>query len=117
MTASGAFALSGTGGNTGELVVQVTDTGHASIIGVSVACPTTEFASSDCAGLQVNANGFVVSASNPLNKGQTASGSGPLSSAPGTTFTAGTVVTVTATVIFSDGSTVSQVLTIPSQAG
>jgi hypothetical protein len=117
MTASGAFALSGTGANAGNLVVQVTDTGQLTITGVTLSCPVSKFASADCAGLQVTYDGFVVSASNPLGKGQTGSGSGPVSGASGTVFTPGMIISVTVTATFSDGSTLSQALALPAQAG
>lgn len=115
--ASGVFALPGGGGSTGNLIVQVRDTGHVSITGVAVACPTTQFASSDCGGLQINVNGSELSARNALSYGQTGSGSGSVQSAPGTTFTPGAAVTVTVTVSFSDGSTIPEALILPAQAG
>jgi hypothetical protein len=115
MTTFGYLALPGGAGSTGDLAVQVTDTSHVAITAVTFACPTTQFESSDCGGLQINLNGSELSTQNELKYGQTASGSGPVQSAPGTSFTPGVAVTVTVTATFSNGNTLSETLILPAQ--
>jgi hypothetical protein len=117
MFASGVFAIVNGSENSGNLIIQVEDTSHVSITDVVLACPATQFASSDCGGLKIDLNGSPLSVQNPLRYGQTGSNSGLVDSPPGTTFTPGTAVDVTVTATFSDGSIVSTALILPAQFG
>ena len=117
MTASGYFALPGGAGNTGDIVLQVTDTSQASITGITFACPAAQFASSSCGGLVVNISGAEVSSQNPLSHGRTGTGSQTVQSAEGSAFSPGTIYSVTVTSTFSDGDSVSQTLSLPAQVG
>ncbi|MDA4113603.1 MAG: hypothetical protein OK474_06130 [Thaumarchaeota archaeon] len=115
MAVSGAFALSGNQGNTGNVVMVIRDTSQASIVGVSLSCPSSQFASAGCGKLVLTQNGSPVSSVHPLTTGQTGTGSATLESAPGTSFSQGTVYTITVIATFSDGTTLSQALVLPAQ--
>jgi len=117
MAASGYFALTGGGGTSGVVAIQVMDTSHVSITGVTFACSSAQFTNSTCSGLQIDLSGTLVSSKNPLNFDQTGSGSQLVQAATGTAFTPGTVYTVTVTSTFSDGSTLSETLSLPAQVG
>jgi len=113
---TGVFALSGAGSTSGNLILQVTDTSGLPITGIQVTCPTAQFATGICAGLQMNYQASPVSSANPLSKGDFASGSQDVQSAPGTNFTAGTIYTITVTFTFGDGTMQSQTVSVAAQA-
>ena len=115
MTVSGVFALTGTGGNTGDVVIIVQDTSHDSIVGVSLSCPSSEFASTGCGSLVLSQNGALVSTEHPLTYNETGTGSEALQAASGTSFSRATIYTITVNVTFADGSMVSEALILPAQ--
>jgi hypothetical protein len=115
VSVSGIFALSGAGSTSGSLVMQVTDTGYDPVVGITLSCPTSQFATQNCGALQMNYHASSVSATNPLAKGELASGTQEVRSASGNSFTAGTDYMITVIVTFSDGTTVSQVASVPAQ--
>jgi hypothetical protein len=115
VTVSGIFALSGGGGSSGSLVIQVTDTGNEPVVGIALSCPTSQFATQNCGGLQMNYKASPVSSANPVSKGDFASGTQEVHSASGNSFTAGTDYQITVNVTFADGSTVSQIASVPAQ--
>ncbi len=117
MTTSGVLALTSSLGNAATLVVQVRDTGSSAITGITLACPASEFASSTCGGLVLEGNGVPISAQAPLPEGDTGSGSITVDAAPGTYFTYANIYNLSVTATFSDGSSQTQTLQLPAQAG
>lgn len=113
---TGFFALGGAGGTSGTLIFQVTDTGADPVVGITLSCPIAQFASSSCGGLQMNYNTTLVSSTNPLSKGEIATGTDSVQSASGTSFSAGTVYLITANITFADGSTLSKTASVAAQA-
>jgi hypothetical protein len=116
MTVSGVFALSGNQGNTGNVVIVVRDTSQESIVGVSLSCPSSQFASTGCGIIVLSQNGVSISAEHPLSYDQTGMGSAALRSASGALFSAGTAYTITVNATFSDGHMLSEDLILPAQA-
>ena len=114
MAASGVFVLTGTRGNTGSVEVLVRDTSQDSIVGASLNCPSSQFASTGCGTIVLQLNGSPISAQHPLTNGQTGTGTAAVQPAPGTTFMEGVVYTITVSATFSNGGTVSQVLILPA---
>jgi len=110
MAVSGVFVLSADGSNTGNVTIIVTDTSHNSLIGVSLSCLSSEFASGVCGTVVLTRDGSTVSGQSPLTYDETGTGSAMLTSPPGTAFADGVLYTITVKATFSDGSTVSQSL-------
>jgi hypothetical protein len=117
MGASGVFGIAGGSGNSGTLVVLVQNTGQASITGVAFACPASQFSSTNCGGMIASLNGIPITTNSPLTHGMTASGSSIVQPGSTNTFIPGTIYKVTVTATFADGGTISQILSLPAQAG
>jgi hypothetical protein len=114
MAVSGAFALTGNQGNTGNVVILIRDTSQSSIVGVTLSCPSSQFASTGCGSIVLTQNGSPVSSAHPLTMGQSGTGSAALEAAPGTAFMKGTIYTVTVIATFSDGTKLSDALVLPA---
>ena len=112
MTVSGALAVSSTSAYSGNLVILVRDTSTRSIVGVTLNCPSSQFVSTGCDNLVLYQNGSSISVQRPLTYDQTGSGSVTVQAAPGTSFSDTTFYMITVTASFSDGSTVSKVLSL-----
>jgi len=112
---SGVFILSAVGGTTGQLALEVKDTGQSSLVGVDVVCPTSQFSGSTCSAIRFTYQGDALSSANLVPPGQSAGGSGQVASAPGTTFNSGGVYNLTIQATFSDGKTASETCTVAAQ--
>ena len=114
VAASGTLQA-GSNGLSATVTVEISNTGMVSVSSIAFMCPSALFLKADCNGLTALYNGVPVSSQNALPKKGVATGAATEQAAMSTTFSYGTLYSITCTVAFSDGE--SQTLTIPLAQG
>ncbi len=113
---SAVLSITGGGGPSATIALTVTNLSSTNLVGATFTCPASDFTDTTCGGLTLKLSGVTVSSQNPLGQKQTASGASSVSAIPGTTFTTGTIYTMTVTYSFSDGTSQSTAVQMPAQA-
>ncbi|MGA2665652.1 MAG: hypothetical protein ABSF83_11985 [Nitrososphaerales archaeon] len=113
---SGVFALSNGGQSSGQLALEVKNTGHNDLVGVAIICPSSQFMGSSCSGMQFLYDGLALSSNNPVPIGQSVGGTGQLNCAQGVDFVPGMIYLLTVKSTFSDGTNSSQTFSLAAQA-
>jgi flagellin-like protein len=114
ITVMGQMTIPGGDSSTAVLSVTVRNGGSNQIESVTLSCPTAYFSTADCTPVELMYNGAPVGPPNPLATGQTAAGSGAVSSASGVSFVSGTTYVIVVTANFQGGSVQSVALSVPS---
>jgi len=114
VTGSGTIHADPTG-LSAMIAVAISNSGTTPVVSLTFTCPASQFIEANCGGLSAFYNGAAVSSKNPLPEKGVATGTATVSAALSTTFSYGTLYSISCSIHLSDGTI--QTITIPLSQG